>query len=363
MPTSGRLIAVAAHGLAGSRTDLPTRPLSEVDWFDLVQSCAAADLVGFLAAAVAEGHLPVTSGQAEELAVLESECAGLSLLVERRALTMAAVLAAAGIAHAVVDGPARRLAYGDAGVLQFRAVEVLVPAARLDDALALQGAPPDTPGGRPVPRSERLALRSSIPGVGQTRPDTGPGTSHEIVWAADPSQPDLLGRLGPVAAIELAGRTVSVLRLEQQLVLACAELAAAPVVSLVQLRDVAQLALSAGLDSTGTRRLAEATQVAEALAEGLALAWSRFDLADKTELSVWALRMAGHRPHRSADGRPSPSASRGGLAQRVLGRLQTTPGGAPSGLRTMPPTPSATTLPPTTDQPAGPVRAQRSTRR
>ena len=35
MPSSDRLVAIAAHGLAGSRTDLPAVPLSDVEWFDL----------------------------------------------------------------------------------------------------------------------------------------------------------------------------------------------------------------------------------------------------------------------------------------------------------------------------------------
>jgi hypothetical protein len=111
MPTSARMVAVAAHGLAGSRTDLPHAPLSEVEWFDLVQGCTTADLVGLLAAAAGEGHLPVTAGQAEELDVLAAEHAGLSALVERHAVTMASLLEIAGIDHRVVDGPARALAY------------------------------------------------------------------------------------------------------------------------------------------------------------------------------------------------------------------------------------------------------------
>ncbi|HEX6569054.1 MAG TPA: hypothetical protein VF015_07810, partial [Acidimicrobiales bacterium] len=118
MPESARLVATAAYGLAGSRTDLPARPLTDVEWFDLVQGCMATDLVGFLAAAVAGGHLPVTPSQADGLAVLEAERAGLSLLVERRAVTAASLLAAAGIDHRIVDGPARRSAYGDVAVRQ-----------------------------------------------------------------------------------------------------------------------------------------------------------------------------------------------------------------------------------------------------
>ena len=156
MAESALLIAVASHGLAGSRTDPPAARLSPVEWFDLVQACVADDLVGFLAVAVADGAFPVTPAQAEELSVLDAEHAGLSLLVERRALTMSSLLTAAGIDHRLVDGPARRLAYGnEAQVRRFRSAEVLVPPARLDDAHALQGPPPVSASGGPAVRRGR----------------------------------------------------------------------------------------------------------------------------------------------------------------------------------------------------------------
>ncbi len=308
MPTSARMVAVAAHGLAGSRTDLPHEPLSEVEWFDLVQGCVAADLVGLLAAAAADGHLPVTAGQAEELDVLAAEHAGLSALVERHAVTMAALLEIAGIDHRVVDGPARALAYPDGGghtVRPVRRVQVLVPPARRDDARSLQGVRPAIPDG-PVPRHERLVVVDSLPGL-----DPAP-------------RADLPALLGGPARVDLDGRSVPVLTLDQQLAVACAALSIAPVPSLVDLRDVAQLALAADLDAHATRRLADRLGASDALAAGVAQAWTWFDLADKTELSVWALRRATPRADRTAGRTPSPSA-RVGLAQRVLGRRTPAP--------------------------------------
>lgn len=329
MPTSERLVAIAAHGLAGSRTDLPATRLTDIEWFDLVQGCVAADLVGFLAAAVAEGHLHVSDGQADELAVLETEHTGVSLLVERRALTMAALLTAAGIEYRIIDGPARRLAYGDVALRQSRTVQVLVPPDRLDDALALQGPPPSTVGGRPVQRRERLALRSSLAALGQDDAHGVDSGGHDAGEASAVDH-DLVDRLGPAATIELAGRAVSVLTLEQQLVLACVEATTAPIASLVQARDVAQISLAAALDSTRARRLAEATRVAGALAEGISLAWSSFDLADKTDLSVWARRMGGSRRDRPGAQHTSLPAGRVGLAQRVFGRRPSVPLSTPT---------------------------------
>lgn len=299
MPSSDRLVAVAAHGLAGSRTDLPATPLTDLEWFDLVQACLAADLAGFLVSAATAGDLPTTPGQADELAALRAEGEGLTQIVERRAVTMSSLLTAAGVEHRIVDGPARRLAYAGASVRHARSVRVLVPAARLDDALALLGPAPRGAAGQPVERRERLAVLSAVPGLGEL-PDAAAGL------------------FGSLATVVLDDRAIPVLSLEQQLVAGCAGLWPAPVTPLVDVRDVAQLALSPDLDGRATRRLAEAAGATDPLAEGVALAWSSFDLADKTELSVWALRMGGRR--QAAAPRPPGPAPRVGLAQRVLGR-------------------------------------------
>lgn len=345
------LVAVAAHGLAGSRTDLPAAPLGETEWFDLVQGCLAADLVGFLAAAATTGELPVTEGQADEVAVLAAEGAGLASLVERRTLTIASLLVAAGIDHRVVDGPARRRAYGDAGQRHFRAVHVLVPPDDLDEARALLGAVPTAGGGTPVSRHDRVVLDASVPGPVHIDAPARPVNSLDGVVAGDVAQVDLLERLGPGTSVDVSGRALPVLTLEQQLVVTC--LATAADGSPAQLRDVAQIALSPGLDGRSARRIAaDALQVGHALAAGIARAWRQFDLADKTDLSVWALRMGGTRSLRTALRRPASPGGRSGLAQRVLGRRQ-----APSG--SVPTTSSLSTTAPAN----GPGRSSRPTRR
>jgi hypothetical protein len=333
MPTSARMVAVAAHGLPGSRTDLPPEPLSEVEWFDLVQGCITADLVGLLAAAAAEGHLPVTAGQAEELDVLAAEHAGLSGLVERHVATMTSLLEIAGIDHRVVDGPARALGYPSGGrrtVRPVRSVRVLVPPARLDDARALQGQPTITDS--PFPRHERLTVVDALPGL-------------------DPAlRTDLPALLGGPARLDLDGRSVHALTREQQLVVACAELTLMPVPSLVALRDVAQLSLAPALDPGATRSLADRLSASDALASGMAQAWMWFDLADKTELSVWALRRSAPRADRSA-GRGSAPTPRFGLAQRVLGRRAPAPAAPSAGPAAAPSVPG----PPWTHDDALPV--------
>ncbi|HEX6423569.1 MAG TPA: hypothetical protein VFZ79_08830 [Acidimicrobiales bacterium] len=353
MPESTRLVAVAAHGLPGSRTDLPGVPLSDLEWFDLVQGCLAADLVGFLAAAAGD-RLPVTPGQADELAALDAERAGESVLAERRAVAMASILAAAAIDHRIVDGPARRLAYGDADVRQVRCVQVLVAADSLAGAVSMQGPPPCGPDGRPAGRRQRLVFRSAHADAVVADEQTAADPEAAAGLAAG-AWPDL-GSLGPGTALELEGREVAVLDLEQQLVVACGDVAASPAPALALLRDVAQIALSPALDATRARRLADASRLSTALARGVVRAWRTFDLADKTELSVWALRMGADRRDGAA-AHPAPSTARHGLAQRVLGRLQ--PGHPAPGLTSVPP--SVTGAAPAA--PAAPTRSHQSSRR
>jgi hypothetical protein len=250
----------------------------------------------------------VTASQAEELDVLAAEHAGLSALVERHAVTMTSLLEIAGIDHRVVDGPARALAYPTGAphnVRPVRGVRELVAPTRRDDARALQGVRPANSVG-PLPRHERLAVVDVLPGL------------------ASASRADLPALLGGPALLDLDGRSVPVLTLEQQLVVACAELSLMPVPALVALRDVAQLSLAPALDPGATRRLAERVGASDALAGGMAQAWMWFDLADKTELSVWALRRSAPRADRTA-GRASAPSARIGLAQRVLGRRAPAP--------------------------------------
>jgi hypothetical protein len=348
MPESALLIAIAAYGLAGSRTDPPAAPLSPAEWFDLVQGCLAADLVGFLAATAAADRLPVSPGQADELAALDAERAGSSLLVERRAVTVASILAAAGIDHRIVDGPARRLAYADTDVRHVRCVQVLVAGDRFAEAAALQGQSPPGPLDQPVRRGERLVLRAARPGAAGAGVQPVGGLAAVTGLPTD-TWPDL-DHLGPTSVLALDGREVAVLDLEQQLVMACADVTASPAPALALLRDVAQIALSPGLDPTRARLLADANHLTLALVRGLTRAWSTFQLADQTQLSVWALRMAGA----CADPAGARPASLSGLAQRMLGRRQP--------VRSVPALPSVPTSI-TRAAAATPVRARQSSGR
>jgi hypothetical protein len=189
-------------------------------------------------------------------------------------------------------------------------VQVLVAPADLDAALRLSGRPAGpVRGQRP-----RLDVRSSLRGTGD----------HDVEPPADgETAMSLLDRLGPGAEQPLGGRALAVLSPEQQLVAACVAVAPLPVAPLPELRDIAQLALFPELDGVEARRVAMSLGAVGALAAGVTTTWTTFDLADKTELSAWAMRMSGRRPATSAGADHGPAnraPARPGFAQRMLGR-------------------------------------------
>jgi hypothetical protein len=110
----------------------------------------------------------------------------------------------------------------------------------------------------------------------------------------------------PVEVVTLPG-----LPLDAACVSACARAAAGPQ-ELIALRDVAQIALVEPLDFDLVWARADAWRCTEVVAWAVTQAWQTFDLADKTELSVWASRY-----------RPAPRGPRrvSALAQRLAQAL------------------------------------------
>jgi len=282
---NGLLVPLAAHGLAGSRFDLPKEPFASDDWFLLVQICRSLGLLGMLAVAGQRGDVTLSPAQAEELAVLEAEAAGLSLLVEQRVVRLSALLAAAGVAHRLLGAPPRaRLGYRQPGVRTFETATMLVEPSGLELAV---------PWGVAVERVLRL-----------------PG--GRMIGVGDLAQPP--------RQLAVADHPVPTASPEEHLVLACLDVAqvtasrngtASPVASgpgLVAQRDVAELALSKEIDTARVQQTAEAWGVVNPVARALAEVWELFGLADRTRLSVWAHRIADPPAPavRTAAGPPAP---------------------------------------------------------
>ena len=262
------LVGIAAVGLAGSRRFLAGGPARAADGARLIARCAAEGLSGMLAAAVNGGTVAldgdgdgrhgdgegVLADRASEAA---AEAARAAAVVTGETLALSAALAAAGIDHRVLDGPALvPRVYADAGLRPFAAAEVAVAPEAGDRARALAG-----------------------PGV-RVRTDLLPSEAGPRLRLAD------LGDAPVPVAVD--GGTLPGLPLDVALLRAAVVAAGAGSRRLLALRDVAQIALAGPLPGEAARARADGWRCAALLAAGVHAAWDTFDLADKTDLSVWA---------------------------------------------------------------------------
>jgi hypothetical protein len=279
------LLGLAAYGLAGSVVETYPGPFAPDEWYHFVRACDDHGLLGILAHAVDRGSMALTEAQTEELAVREREVAGLSLLVEQRVVRVSSLLSAAGIAHRLIDGPARaRLGYRQPGTRTFRVATLLTEPAGAGLVAPLTSAAPT-----------RLDVRVSVAG--------DEGGSIPVYRMTDP--PTILS---------LADRPIPTAGVEELLVLACLEVAGASVPDLMVLRDVAELALFPAIDPERVRSTADAWGVASVVTHALVETWRTFELADRTALSVWAARDEDQHAHNPRTRRP------GGVMGRMARR-------------------------------------------
>jgi hypothetical protein len=300
---ASRLAAIAALGLAGSRRLLADPPDSEGhgnggghgdgDGRLLVERGAAEGLIGLLDAAVDAGLVALRDDDRAALAARAEEAGRRTEVATQEAIAASAALAALGIDHRVVDGPAVvPRVFACTGRRPFADVSLVVPFAAIDRARGLAGP------------TVRVGSELLPPGAG-TRPR--------------------LDDLGDArVTVEVAGATLPGLPLDVALVRAAAIAARPGPVRLVALRDVAQIALAGSPSGGAVRSRARAWRCSELVADGLRRAWDTFDLADKTDLSVWAARYGAapvrRRALRVAARSPGPAGSAGPL-DRVAGPL------------------------------------------
>lgn len=283
------LAAVAAYGLPGSTHALPHTPLSERRWQRLVRAAASERLVGLLGAAVADEAFPVTDAQLEELAVHHRNAMIVTLRVERAAQQAMAFLAEAGVPTRALKGLALgHLSYPEPEQRPTGDVDVLVPSARFDEAIAALTA---AGARRLLPELRPGFDRRFAKAVTMTAPD-----GHNVL---DVHRTFVMGPFG--FAIDLdelmtggqefaIGDTVmSALGREERLLHAAYNVAVGerPPRTL-SLRDVAQLILIDRADPDRTRELARAWGAQAVLAEAIEETWRRLRLHDRTSLTSWA---------------------------------------------------------------------------
>ena len=281
-PVGGTVAAVAAFGLAGSCQSLPAGPLDAGGWDALVDTCVGEGLVGLLAAAVDTGALPVVPDQRASLVVPATEAIDRDRAVARATVDVSARLRSAGVDHRMLDGPA-------VATRVFRDPQRRPHASA--DVLVAPGAVATARG-----------LLDGAAGLVRVRDEALPSGVGGRVRLADVE--------GAPVPVTVDGTDLPGLPLDATFVAACAR-AAGGAPGLLALRDVAQCALDEQLDPALVWDRAAAWRCTAVVAWAVGQAWETFDLADKTELSVWAARYD-----------PAPRSRVAALAHRVARAFQ-----------------------------------------
>jgi putative nucleotidyltransferase-like protein len=335
-PSDDTLVSLAAYGLAGSMFDTPSGPFSPDDWHHLLATAGQHGIVGILAAAAHSGEVRLSPAQSEELSVVEREAAGLALLVEQQVVRTSGLLAAAGLAHRVLGGPARgRLGYRNLGYRTFTEATMLVEPAAVELLGPLGGGTPGVagpeapgaPGGAPAP----VGLSAPAAVTAGPAAATSPSSSSSSVARRQRVRLEVaaiggaagevsisVGQMAdPPTLLVLADRPVPTGSIEEHLVLACIEAAATagrPGLDLVLRRDIVELAMFPAIDADRVRLVCDVWGVTDLVTHELAVTWRYFELADRTPLSVWAFR--GDAPAGGARGR-RPGSVMGRMVDRL----------------------------------------------
>lgn len=254
---SSLLRSVAAHGLVGKHGEsqdafaLVSEPLSQPDWRSLLSTARHERLLGLLSRAMADGALPCSLEQAEELhqAHLAELCRDLTC--ERQLIEVVRALRQADLDHRVLKGSAvAHLDYPEPALRSFADVDLLVRADQWDDAVAvLAEAGWQRQFGEPRPGFDRRFVK----GVVLTR------TTGETPMELDLHRTLALGPFGLTVRLEdlwdgydvlrIGGEELHCLQAQERFLHACFHAVLGDFPSrLVPLRDIAEMILNKDLD-------------------------------------------------------------------------------------------------------------------
>ncbi|MGH9064152.1 MAG: nucleotidyltransferase family protein [Acidimicrobiales bacterium] len=284
---------MAAHGLDGSQARLPGGPLDDGEWSALRDEAGRQRVTGLLAAAVADGALPVTGGQDAEVRAAHVEAMARDLVLERLLLGVVATLDQAGLDHRVLKGPAvAHLDFPDPALRSFIDADVLVRSEQWDGAVAaLVAAGHERQYPEPRPGWDRRFTKGTV---------LRTPSEHEIdLHRTFVSGPfgltiDLDDMWRRHSVLSLGGRELRALALEERFLQACFSAAVSDVPPRVApLRDVAQLGLSGHLDLDRLRRTTAAWGVEAVVHRAVELSWGAMGLGplgrpERRGLAGWA---------------------------------------------------------------------------
>lgn len=285
---SDTAIAIAAYGLTGSRTMLPTEPLDDEHWSRLLAEVEGQRIPGFLAAAIADGRFAATPAQDRQSREQHVTSVSLVLLLEGMLLQVADSLERSGTPYRVLKGSAyAHLAYPDPSLRSYGDVDLLVRSEdfdRVGSALASLGATRRFPEPRPgfdrrFSKGASFVLPSGLELDLHRTFVSGPfGLTIELS--------DLFST---AEEFDVGSRRLPALAPEERFVHACFHaMLGSATPRLLALRDVAQCMLGESLDVQKILAMASAWQCEIVVASAIDATWSTFRLADHVHLSRWA---------------------------------------------------------------------------
>lgn len=290
-PQKGTLLHLAARVTSwGLRRDEPLleAPLDDDQWDAFLSLAAEHRVTGLLWAAARTGLFPLTAGQVAALRELHHFSATRVLYLERVLADTVTKFDAASIRHRVLKGAALAYCvYDDPGVRPYADVDLLVPSADFDRAIALLTAD-----------SARRVRGEPRPGFVRRF-----GKSVELI-RSDGISIDLHRSLAPRAwavlidadamfdsrvRFTVAGRDFCGLGPAERFIHASFHATVGSgSLRLLSLRDVVQTALSPDLDPQGARALAARWQATSVIAAAVSLAWRVLEPSATSELADWA---------------------------------------------------------------------------
>jgi hypothetical protein len=263
--------AIAAHGLPVPPCGFPSSPLKPEEWDALLAVVAAQRLTGYLDAAVADGALPVTDDQRDQVRERHLAACATVLRLERILLQLADHLEAAGIDYVVLKGTASaHLVHADPSVRMFGDNDLLFRTEDFERAMEVLGAvgyrrtttPPTTTFAR------RFSKGATLRGPTGDELDA----HRNLVFGTFGFLIDLDELFTSTVTFAVGGRQLRALGPETRLLHACYHAALGdPTPRLSSIRDVAQMLMTGDHDPDRTIDLVRAWEAQAVLARAIDL--------------------------------------------------------------------------------------------
>lgn len=135
------LLAVAAYQLSGTTRVLPAAPLGEQEWATALDGALTHRLTGLLTAAIGDGALPATDGQARQARAAHRTAQLRVLTLEHELRAIVELLAGTGIDSRVLKGSAlAHLDYPQPALRSYNDIDLLLRADDIVRAVATLSA-------------------------------------------------------------------------------------------------------------------------------------------------------------------------------------------------------------------------------